>query len=99
MNFLKRVIVIPEKLTAWAAAGLLLVMVQGLVWLSGVTGIDLTGLPVEGLAVAVATILAMVIKAVLEAYVPENWHTAINSFLEWLATLVVANFLFQHFLG
>lgn len=88
-------IVIPDKLTAWAAAGILYLVVQFLLWLSTVTGIDFTGFDGTALAVAIATLLAMVIKALLEKFVPEAWHVYINSFLEWLSTIVVAGFLFK----
>jgi len=96
MNFVQRVIVIPEKLTAWAAAGILALMIQLSVWLTNLTGIDFTTISFVAFATAVATILTMVVKAIFEKFVPETWHTAINSFLEWLATVLVANFFIQN---
>ena len=90
MNFLQRVIVIPEKLTAWAAAGILALMIQLSVWLTTVTGIDFTTISFAAFATALSVILTMVVKAIFERFVPESWHTAINSFLEWLASAFVA---------
>ena len=94
MNFLHRVIVIPEKLTALAAAGLVFLIVKFELWLVAVTGIDFSGVLVP-LAVGLAAVLAMVVKVVLEKVVPENWHEYVNSFLAWLATVVIASFLLQ----
>lgn len=96
MNFLQRIIVIPEKLTAWAAAGILALMIQLSVWLTTVTGIDFTTISFVAFATALAVVLTMVVKAIFERFVPEAWHTAINSFLEWLATVLVANFFIQY---
>ena len=95
MNFLYRVIAIPEKLTAFAAAGFLWLMVQAVNWFSNLINVDLSSLPLQGLAVAIAVIFAQFLKAVMEAYIPENWHTGINTFLEWLTSVVVGTFLWQ----
>jgi len=97
MNFLQRVIVIPEKLTAWAAAGILALCVQLAVWLSSLTGFDFTAISFTAFATAVAVILTMIVKAIFEAVVPENWHTAVNTFLEWLANVLIAQFIIKTF--
>jgi len=31
----------------------------------------------------------------MEAYVPESWHNTINTFLEWLASIVVVSMLYN----
>jgi len=97
MNFLQRVIVIPEKLTAWAAAGILALMVQVAVWLTNLTGIDFSGISFAAFATALAVILTMILKAVFEALIPESWHNTVNTFLEWLANAFAAYFLIHNF--
>lgn len=95
MNFVQKVIVIPEKLTTLAATGILYLVVQFLIWFSNVTGIDFTTIGGEVIAAAIAGVLTMVVKLVLEKVVPERFHIYVNSFLAWLASIVGAHFLYQ----
>ena len=97
MNFLQRVIVIPEKLQALAAAGILYLVVQLEILVGTWLSVDLTGV-FQPIAVVLAAIFTMLAKLALEKLVPENWHTFVNSFLAWLASVVLANFLFQYLL-
>lgn len=94
MNFIQRVITIPEKLTTLATAGILYLIVQFEIWFAGITGIDFAGV-FQPLAVILAAILTMLLKVLLEKVIPESWHPLVNSFLAWLASIVAANFLFQ----
>lgn len=93
-NFFQRVIVIPEKLTTLAMIGIMWVLTQFLTWLTSVTGIDFGSVDPTLAALFFATILTMLVKAGLEM-LPEKYHNVINSFLAWLATLVVVDILFK----
>ena len=89
-NFLERVIVIPEKLQSALHAALLVIAVQGEVWLADLVSkylgvqIDFTGV-VTPIAAVLALLVVALLKRFLESVVPEQWHEVVNSFLVWLA--------------
>ena len=84
MNFLQRVIEIPEKLQTALLAALVGLAVQLEVWLGPLLGVDLTE-KFQVVAAAVAVVLGFLAKAALEKYVPEKLHPIVNSVLVWLA--------------
>lgn len=89
-SFLQRVIVIPDKLQTALYAALLVIAVQGEVWLADLVykylgvQIDFSGV-VAPLAAVLALLIVALLKKGLEAVVPEQWHPVVNSFLVWVS--------------
>jgi len=98
-SFMRRVIDIPEKLTAWAAAGILAAMIWVVEWLSSLIGFEFPELPLQAVSVAIAVVATAILKAVFEAFIPEKWHNAANTLLEWIANFLVAGFAYKMLLA
>lgn len=94
MNYLRRVINIPEKLQSFVTGFFIYLMVQAEIWFFSVTGIDATGV-FKPLGIALAVILAFLVKAFLEKIIPERFHSLVNTILVWLASFVAANAFFK----
>ena len=87
VSFLMRVIEFPKELDAFITAGIMGAVVWLEVFLAGVLGISLDGI-VAPVGVALAAVFTYVAKALLERWVPEQFHGMVNSALAWLATFL-----------
>lgn len=89
-TFMRRVIVIPDKLQSMLLASLIFLAVQGEVALGNYFGVDFNGI-LKPIAAAVALAVGFIGKVVLEHYIPEAWHPVVNTIL-----VVIAGFFGAH---
>jgi len=91
-NFLMKVVEWPAELTA-ALTALLLWPASWLTdWLFNLAGIDI-GEQLKVLAAGIAALLAFVGHALLEKFIPVQYHNIVNAVLKWLAGVLVAYYL------